>query len=265
MFDGVMLKGVEPDYKNKTFKEWYRYYCSEYHWNRGQQVEEMLDPEGDSYPKPSFLLFLYNFYKKTLYNVLHWHRIKWFFQRKFRKNKLSNVEIWDAKSTLSSFIYKVLVAYKKYDRSGYPGIFSEYNENEWGTIEKYNEAIAEGRLIGGGAEAWEKVLDIMLMAFEYLNWEGHHKKQTEWFIKYFGMDPYLDGDERNKEIKYYYKPYNAGPHVGQIMSDQKPNLDECEWVKESISYINFELINYAEHCVQIGIETFAHYFQNLWD
>ena len=262
--------------KQKIY-EWLRDHCNEYHpeghnarlakiIEQSEKIEsgELTEyNEDDDYFKPSFYLFFYNVYKKFLNRTpFYWFRMK--LQRMFRKNKLADCDIWNANYVLSKKILDAVVAYKKSDRHGYPGTFSEYNDHEWKCKEDYDAKIANGDMIGGGPDAWEKILDKIIMAFEYLVNDGNREKEKEWFTKYFGFSPY-DENECNLHISYSYKPLDAKKNIGSVMSSTMPDLDTVEWCTKSTSYLNMDLIFYAEEYVNEGCELFGKFFRNLWD
>jgi len=270
------LKGIAPygkEYRAKQkarplsqkIKEWYRDYCQDFHWDRGSQIEEMLDEEGDSHVKPSFKLFLYNMYR----NFRGWKPIfalRMLFQKIFRKDHISDNELWGLDHSMAPYILKYLKAFKKSDRHGYPGYFSEYNENEWRSKEEYDEAVIEDRILGGGNKAWEKILDIIIMAFEYKVIDSLGlKREGDWYLKYLGMNPYDENNPCNKHVSFSYRKLDERPGVGSTMSSNEPNLDEVEWATKRESALNIELIHYAEECVQYGFELFGRFYQNLWD
>ena len=260
----TMLKGVEPDYKPKNFKEWVRDYCNDFHYDRAKHYEEILDKDGDGYSKPTFGLFMYNVYRKLI-RFLKWYEIKMCLQRIFRPSHISDNMIWNAYHYMAKDILKMLYMFKKHERHGYPGYFAEYHENEWKSKKEYDDKIESGEMEGGGFEAWERTLDHIIMAFEYIVYEGHHKKETEWFMKHFGMDPYLDNDERNMNVNYHYREIDAPKGIGSTMSSTPPDLDKVTWAKKSVYYINGELIRYAEHVVADGIYLYAKFFRSFWD
>ena len=102
------------------------------------------------------------------------------------------------------------------------------------------------------------------MALEYAVAELDMKKQSKWFIKYFGMDPY-DDNKCNENIHYSYREIGAPKNIACTSSSKMPDLDKVEWCKKSISYFNSELKNYAAGIVQNGFELLGKHWQNLWD
>jgi hypothetical protein len=260
-----MIKGENPWTKKETFYEKIRYFCSKHHWNKGEQLSAILDEAGDGYPKPTIKLFLYN----CIMELRGWtplYRLRMLISR-FYNHGLSENEIWEAGHTMSKYALKVLKAFKKSERHGYPGSFSEYNEHEWKSVESYNEAIKEGRIIGGGTEAWEKVLDHIIMALEFRVYDGHNKFQHDWYLKWFGMDPYDESNECNRAESYEYRYKDDPKSIGGRMGGPIPpeDFDKCEYIQKTTMHINFELIRYAEDVVQDGYELLGFWWGNLWD
>ena len=260
-----ILKGNPPRYdKKETLSEKLKYFCSKHHWDKGIQYGQMLDENSDGYVKPTLKLFLYNCYRE----LRGWGPIfglRMNCQKIFRKNHMSDNQLWDLQYPLSKYVYKYLKAFKDQERNGYPGVFSEYNENEWQSKEEYDQAILDGKMFGGGGDAWEKVLNHILMSLEYIVLEGNSKKESEWFIKYFGMDPYKENEEVNKYIKFEYRDIDAKKYIGCAMSGTQPNLDKVEWCTKSTSYLNHELIHYAEEVVSAGLCELGYWWRNFWD
>jgi len=57
---------------------------------------------------------------------------------------------------MAKWIYPRLKKFISMERMGYPGIFSEYSENEWANREGYDKAIADGIHLGGAAKRGNK-------------------------------------------------------------------------------------------------------------
>jgi len=262
-----ILKGTPPNWKDKekfNFKEWYKDYCQDYHWDWSVQSSYISDENGDGFVPSSYKLFVYNMYRK----FRGWHPIyviRMAVQRIFRKNHLSDNMLWDARTPLIKYSYKIVKAFKESERNGYPSDFSEYNEHEWKSEDEYKQAIADGKLKGGGFAAWEKVLDIILMAMEHEISESSLKKQSEWYLKYFGMDPHDDTNKCNEYINYSYREIDAKKNIGSTLSHQMPDLDKVEWCTKEVHHSNLDLIRYAEECVQYGFELYGKYILSLWD
>jgi len=240
--------------KTKIY-DWLKDYCDDFHWDYEKRGED----------KPTVKLFLYNFYR----NLRGWgpvYNLRMFLQKVFRKNHIADNELWGMDYTMAPYILKYLKAFKASDRHGYPGSFSEYNEHEWKDEAEYIKAIEDGKILGGGNDAWEKILDRMIMAFEYkIESNSDLRREGKWFIKYFGMNPYDESNPCNKHVSFSYRKIDEQPHIGSCMSSTEPNLEEVEWATKRESGLNIELIHYAEECVQAGFEDFGRWYQNLWD
>jgi len=255
-----ILKGTPPSYEDKTLYEKYRWFCQEYHWDKSLTWKAASDLEGDGYVKPSPKLFLYNLCKKTWnWNPL-WRFRQWC-QTKFRKNGLSDSMVWNALNPMAKYNLKILKAFKESERNGHPSAFSEYSEKEWESREEYDEQLRCGKIQGGGMEAWNKVLDHIIMSLEYVVNEGDHK----WEEKWFGMNPYDETNECNKYVTYDYRMINEMKGFASAMSGKIPSLDEVEWCTERTSFHNTELVFYAEEVVNYGLELLGKHFRNFWD
>jgi len=217
----------------------------------------------------TFYTFFYNCYRKLrawapVYNFRMW------LQKIFRTNHLSDNDIWGADYHLAKYILKVLRAYKKYDRHGYPGIFSEYSENEWRTKEEYDEAIASGRMKGGGPEAWEKILDRMIATFEGIVYCDFTSEKEAWYVKHFGFSPHAKLDVNHHwRWEYKYKKDNDNPRIGCMIhfghTPPEGNPEDFETFKKEVMYSNTELDAYIAEWTAEGLHLFAEHFHGLWD
>jgi hypothetical protein len=265
-----MLKGDDPwgpNRKKETLYEKLKYFCSQYHWDKSTLISSALDENSDGYLTPTLPLFLYNCYRR----IRGWdpvYAMRMSLQRIFRSNHLADCDIWEAGYTIAKQSLKIVKAFKDYDRHGIPSIFSEYHENEWKSKEEYDKAIADGKMLGGGQDAWEKVLDHIIMALEYKANEGNKAKlEEEWWIKYFGMNPYDESNRCNKYEKYEFRYKDDNKNIGCHMTFDSPPEDpeRCEYIKKEICYGNSELVRYAEELVQEGFELFGKYCTAMWD
>jgi hypothetical protein len=259
-----MIKGEDPWGPNKkeTLYEKLQYFCSKHHWD----ASKLIEVSEDGFCKPTVKLFLYNCWRDLwCWTPIYHTRMR--LQRLFRSDHLSDNQIWEAGFYMSKYCLKMLYAFKKYDRHGYPSTFSEYNENEWNSKEDYNDAIKRGDLLGGGPSEWEKVLDHIIMALEFKAFEGNEKKMHDWWIKYFGMDPWDETNECNKYVKYDFCYKDDPSSLGSHMSFGKPpeDIDRCEYLKKETCYGNTELMLYANKIVQLGFIQMGTFWESLWD
>jgi len=263
--DDKILKGIPPSYEDETLYEKYRWFCQQYHWDKSQTWKATSDLDGDGHVKPSPKLFLYNLCKKTWnWNPL-WRFRQWC-QAKFRKNGLSDSMVWDALSSMAKYNLKVLKAFRESERSGYPSVFEGYSAGgRWRSVQRYDKQLDDGEIQGEGMDAWNRILDHIIMSLEYVVNEGDSKWEEKWFMKWFGMAPHDEANECNKYITYSYKMINEKKGIASTMSSKMPNLDEVEWCTESISFHNTELVFYAEEVVNYGLELLGKYFRNFWD
>jgi hypothetical protein len=217
--------------------------------------------------------------KKQPYGLFHfipwrirdmYYSIKYMIQRIFRPNHLSDIELWDLKLTMAKWIYLRLRAFIKKERYGYPGIFTEYNKNEWKSKEQYEKAIKTGTLLGGGPEAWDKTLQEMLFAFE---WEIYYKnynneKQRDNFCKRWGIKNPHEKRIENKHIDYIYKGLEPG-FAGCASDD--PELDKKKpekylFLRRYVRYYDTKYdIEIISPRAQKGFELFGKYFSDFWD
>ena len=191
--------------------------------------------------------------------------VKYFLQKLFRPYHASDCDIWNLHNHLTPIILSKLIAFRNSSLSGYPSYFSLYAGNEWKSKEEYDEAIAKGKILGGGFDAWLKTLDEMIFAFEFIAYyEASDKKRDKMLDKYELKYPHERIPE-NREVSYIYK---SGPSKNVMMSDLPPddsdNADR-EYLGESISYYNFDLESEYYKRANKGLELFAKHFMSLWD
>lgn len=168
-----------------------------------------------------------------------YYGIKYFLQKVFRKNHLSDVNVWNAGYEMVKVIYPRLKAFIKLDQSGYPSIFSEYDDQSgWKSKEDYDKAKALGYMVGGGAKKWEETLNEMLFACEHT----------------------IYGDDDNKKSKAFYKKWNLEDPHAKIDSNKSESF-----FSDEPFYYNVELaIEYSERA-QKGFELLGKYILNIWD
>ena len=195
-------------------------------------------------------------------------------QRLFRKNGLADCDIWEAGFTMAKYQLKVIKAFKAHERHGYPGTFSEYSENEWSSREEYDKAIEEGRMIGGGFDAWEKIIDRIIAALEYHVYCDFTDEKLEWYRKHFGFAPW-EKIEVNRHWKWEYKyvkgkdKWHDKPGFGCCMhfghTPPEGNPEDFEIFKQEPMFSNHEFEEYVEAWVQEGMEMLAKYQFAMWD
>jgi hypothetical protein len=217
--------------------------------------------------------------KKHSYGLFHfipwrirgiYYSTKYMIQRIFRPNHLSDMESWNLNLTMAKWIYPRLKFFIKKKRNGYPGIFSEYNKNEWKDKDQYDKAIKEGKHLGGGAEAWEEILQEIIFAFEWIIYYENYRneKQRDKFCKKWNIKNPHEKRIENKKVDYVYKSLEPG-FAGCISDD--PELDKKEpekyrFLRRNVHYYN---VKYDTEVIskraQKGFELFGKYFSNLWD
>jgi hypothetical protein len=103
------------------------------------------------------------------------------------------------------------------------------------------------------------------MSLEHDIIDGWHDKEIKWYQTNFGMNPYEEY-ECNLTEKFEYKKKTDGKNIGSRMTWGKLDVDpeDCEFIKKEIYYMNHELMNYAEECVQYGHELLGQYWRYLW-
>lgn len=196
-------------------------------------------------------------------------RIKWSVQKLFRKTHTSDYEVWELYPVMAEWILPRLYEFKKYPRMGYPSTFSEYSENEWKSREEYDQAIAEGKMKGGGSEAWEEVLDKIIFAFEFALADGGKKKYEKPFMKKHG-DWHAEIPENLQQMKWYRSKKDGHTMTpGSHPNDKPVDLDEYELEEDHILsrpfYYNMKMHQEFAERAQEGFKLFGEHFQSFWD
>jgi len=247
-------------------------------------------------PKKSVSLFDFDDEKTPLLETIFYrikyrienffYGIKYGFQKLFRPYHASDLELWNLDGLMAKMLYPKILAYKKMERHGYPSDFSEYHKNEWKSKEEYENAVKEGKIKGGGPEAWEKVLDEIIFAFEWhlfcKDSIGTDKRAKKFFEKYGYKNPYAETEE-NKSVFYIY--HMSEKYINEQV-EKDPDLKngglapeclsgECDLhIKEPENYsLKGEHIHYCdthyimeiEKRAQEGFRLFGMYFTNFWD
>ena len=214
--------------------------------------------------------------------------IKYTFQKTTRHHHTSDIELWNLDGALAKYLYKKIKAFRDMKRNGYPSYFSEYCENEWKSKGDYEKAIYEGKIGGGGSEAWDKTLDHILMALEYTVYVkdifGEKKRANEWYEKNGFKNPHAKIPEN---LQVYYE-YRMTPAYLKEQEDDDPRLKEfggldlwClsdesdlhikspekyELMKERCHYYDVHYdVNVIEAKVTEGYKLLGRFFQDLWD
>ena len=164
--------------------------------------------------------------KKLLNNV------KWFFQRVFRKNHISDIETWECNHYLAKFILPRLKALRKQELFCYPpDDVSSISVSK--TVADENSKEDKENLA-----AWYNKIDEMIFAFEYALYEDStDKNSTDFYIRYYGEDPY----------EKFNKDFDAG-----TLNFNDEN-------------VNYEIVNKAHQRALKGFELFGKYFLYLYD
>ena len=159
--------------------------------------------------------------KNILYNI------KYFFQKIFRKNHISDIEMWNCYVYLAKFILPRLKAFRTQKIHGYPNDINSISNSRTVAAEDDEQFKKE-------LDNWLKIIDEMIFAFEYaLYGDSLDKNGAHFYLKYFGEDPYKD----------------------ILINDAYYKRNENEW----------KIIKEAHNRALKGFEYFGKYFLHLWD
>ena len=216
-------------------------------------------PETDKFEMKRFIISLY----RTIRGWAPIFKTRMLFQKIFRHYHLSDLEIWGTDTYMAARMLKHLRVFKKHDRMGYPSDFTDSHESFSCSEEEYEQMIEDGTIIGGGSERWEAVLDHIIMSLEYIAeiddaFDNAHA--CKWWNKHFGFSPY-DKLQVNEYIRWVKK---QDLEDGLTFMGKRENPNDESYTRH-VSYLNIELITYAESVVQAGLMQLAIYFRSLWD
>jgi len=248
-----------------------------------QKKVSFLDIDDDKEPH----VFEKVFYRIKYFVENFFYGIKYSFQKLTRPYHASDLDLWNLDGFMAKILYPKILAYKKMERHGYPSNFSEYNKNEWKSKDEYENAVKQGKIKGGGPEAWEKVIDEIIFAFEWHLYckdsIGTDKRAIKFFEKYGYKNPYAETEE-NKSMSYIYhmsekyinEQIEKSPGLKEFGGlDPKCLSDECDLhikepenyslIGESIHYSDTHYIMEIQKRALEGFRLFGEYFINFWD
>ena len=171
-------------------------------------------------------------------------RIKWIFQKTFRRSHASDYDLWGLDTHLSKIIFVKLKDFIKMKKCGHPIEFCEYNKNSWPSKDEYDAAVAKGNIVGGGLDMWNKYLTEMLFGFAWNIAENFElkKKDLKWLNKMVGS--WLEEKTKLKQLKVWK---NTKLDSGMIFNYPR------------------DLYNDMSERAYNGIVLFGKFFHNLWD
>jgi hypothetical protein len=248
-----------------------------------QKSDSFFDIDDDK--EPPILEKVFYHIKYRIENFFY--GIKYNFQKLIRSYHASDLDLWNLDGCMAKVLYPKIIAFKKMKRHGYPSDFSEYYKNEWKSKEEYDNAVREGKIKGGGPEAWEKVLDEIIFAFEWHLYckdsIGTDKHAINFFEKYGYKNPYAETEE-NKSVSYIYRM--SEKYINKQI-EELPGLKEfgglspeclsgeCDlhikepenysFIRESIHYSDTRYIVEIGKRALEGFRLFGEYFTNFWD
>jgi len=125
------------------------------------------------------------------------YKIKYAFQKIFRKNHISDYEIWNCRECLAKYILPRLNALRSQDFLCFPNDVNSISLSRT-VIDKKNNRHKEE------LANWLKTMDEMIFAFEYaLYGDSADKKSADFYTRYFGEDPYEEfNKDYNNKVDY---------------------------------------------------------------
>jgi len=194
--------------------------------------------------------YIVDFFKDT------YRFFKYLFQKIFRKNHLSNRDIWGTCYNMAPYILKRLEAFYNLDLMGVPFDFVDYDENEgaWNSYEDYK---ASG-VVGGGEEAWKATIGEMIFAFYFLL-AGESEKWRKKFVEKYGLDWEAETPENLTTLTFYET------EDGRIIIPSTDTQTDPAWKAVSTSqfYSNTKMLAECSARAQKGFELFGKYYLHL--
>jgi hypothetical protein len=193
-------------------------------------------------------------------------------QKLVRRDHLNDHEAWECGYFSARELLKRLRAFKKLERHGYPSSFCEYEPNGPWSREEYDEKIASGELSGGGPEAWERVIDQIILGLEYIaevaDEAGNSARAHKWWTLNYGIDPY-DGSNPVNVVDYWHRRTSNPDGTVTWQSKRQNELSDEDakaqgFEKRSLE-VNYELIQFADDECKTRLHLLAEYFRSLWD
>jgi hypothetical protein len=191
---------------------------------------------------------------------------KWFVQKAYRKNHASDCDVWNLYHHLAEVITPKLIAFRNSEIHGHPCAFS--NPEDIPGYEDFSDKEKAG-YVGGGHEAWIKVIDEMIYAFEHtLYYDSDYTKKgielKKIFLKKYGYaDPALTTEKKHELHSFVYR----SKETDNLMTSNNPNEDKEKWdyKGEDVSFFDYKLEQEMSERVAKGFELFGKYFRSLWD
>jgi len=164
---------------------------------------------------------------------------------------------------MTKYLRPKLIAFQNTERVGYPSMFSEYHENEWKNKEEYDKAVAEGKMIGGGPEKWEEVLNEIIFAFDWF--ASEEGLINNFYEKWNLEDPHKEV-EKNKLYSYWYDLPDGGA-LSTATELSKEEREKRGAIFKNKSFIHFDIKKHMEYGerAQKGFELFGKHFMSFWD
>lgn len=197
--------------------------------------------------------------------------IKYYTQRIYRKSHTSDRDLFELYPRLTDLILPKLEAFKNSHRAGHPMCFCDWtptkDDPKYGgmgmTKAQYEKDKKKGIFKGGGMKAWDKTLDEMIFAFNFIKYHEYGgKKQAAFFERYKIKDPTAE-TKANMHLNYVYKSKEDGHMMwsGERLKNEK----KYELVKTEPIYYNTESEKALYERAEKGLQLFAKHFLSLWD
>lgn len=191
-------------------------------------------------------------------------KVKWTFQKIFRKSHTSDPDLWSLDYFLAKKILPALKDFRKQDLNGYPSEFSSFEEASITrsaenplTKEEY-----EDLYVGGGFDKWLATIDKMIFGFEYTIAQNECSEE-KFYKKYNLKDPY-EKIEENAWDEYVYET-NVNGSIGTCWSPHELDEEGYTFVEKRKKYYNDKLHRSYLKKAQEGLELFGKHFTSLWD
>lgn len=157
--------------------------------------------------------------------------------------KIKDKDCWNLAETLGEVILAYLVHFRGMKRMGYPCAILSKKEMEKRSTTDISDEKAWDRMDEVATKRWDRILDEMIFAFEYIVDEEKFAPFPDDLPDIFLGDEDMPLDEYNERFNKTLASWNDCPSY----IEYKKKHAECE-----------------KRCEK-GLKLFAKYYRNLWD
>jgi len=206
-----------------------------------------------------------NLYQFLIFQIPGYLReVQYLLQRWFRRHHMSDNQLYGFGPYMAKILLPKLKTLRALEVSQIPPDFYELAELPMVTLEQYEKARAEGKILGTGKVGWLETIEEMIYAFEFLLYhESGDKKQEAFYKKYGLVDPYAEVEDN--AFWSYHCTNPTGDYVGCGPSDYERVKNDSRYVihGKTKEYCNLKAIRQNWMRATKGLQLFGKYFWAL--